>query len=495
MSVTRPCDEYIPIPSDQSTEDPGAVKPRPTPIPKLQLGVICGIRLAEPIAYTQISPYINQFMYDLKVTDDPKRIGFYTGLVQSTFAVFELISIYNMAKISDRVGRRPVILCGILGVALTTLLFGLSTSFYMMLITRGLAGLCAGSISVMQSVVGELTDASNQAIAIPIFGLTWPLGSILGPLLGGTFSNAAQKFNWLDWQFLRTFPYFLPGLISSLVTLVAVLIGYFILEETLPSKLCPSLYRMTSSSSSDTLCEFEETSNSDAPLSTSQLLANPIISALSSSGFALSFLSSGFEELYVLVCFTNIEHGGLGLSTEQIGYSLSISGIVAFFLQLLVMPYILRAFDHGRAYTFCMCLFPCIFVLMPLLNPIAKSGYDASTGLLDANTATVVWGGVYLILGMSRFANLAYSLSMVMLKEGNPSPASLGMCNGIVQSVMCLARAFSPAMASSLYAYSVGNGALGGFAWALFMLAISLAGVYQTAVTSTMARSKGHFRD
>lgn len=87
--------------------------------------------------------------------------------------------------------------------------------------------------------------------------------------------------------------------------------------------------------------------------------------------------------------------------------------MIAFFLQLLLMPYILRAFDHAKAYTFCMCMFPCIFVLMPFLNPIAKSGYDASTGLLDANTTAVVWAGICLILGMSRFANIAYAYVVI----------------------------------------------------------------------------------
>lgn len=80
----------------------------------------------------------------------------------------------------DRIGRRPVIFFGILGVGITTLLFGLSTSFPMMVLFRALSGLCAGNVSVMQSVIGEITDSSNQAIALPLYGLAWPLGSVLG---------------------------------------------------------------------------------------------------------------------------------------------------------------------------------------------------------------------------------------------------------------------------------------------------------------------------
>lgn len=87
---------------------------------------------------------------------------------------------------ADRVGRRPVILCGITGVALTTLLLGLSTSFPMMIVVRAMAGLCAGNVAVMHSVVGELTDASNQAIALPFYGISWPLGSVIGQAIRST---------------------------------------------------------------------------------------------------------------------------------------------------------------------------------------------------------------------------------------------------------------------------------------------------------------------
>lgn len=80
----------------------------------------------------------------------------------------------------DKIGRRPVILCGIAGMAITTTLFGLSKSLTMMLIVRALAGLCSGNTAVIHAVVGELTDPSNEAVALPIYGLIWPFGSIIG---------------------------------------------------------------------------------------------------------------------------------------------------------------------------------------------------------------------------------------------------------------------------------------------------------------------------
>jgi hypothetical protein len=58
-----------------------SLQPAPTPVPKIQLATACFLRLLDPIAFTQVFPYINEFMSNLHVTDDPSKIGFYSGVV------------------------------------------------------------------------------------------------------------------------------------------------------------------------------------------------------------------------------------------------------------------------------------------------------------------------------------------------------------------------------------------------------------------------------
>ena len=69
---------------------------------------------------------------------------------------------------------------GVAGVGIATMLFGLSTSFPMLIAIRALAGLCSGNSAVALSVVGELTDETNVGLAMSIFGVSWPIGSIIG---------------------------------------------------------------------------------------------------------------------------------------------------------------------------------------------------------------------------------------------------------------------------------------------------------------------------
>ncbi|THH20372.1 hypothetical protein EW146_g974 [Bondarzewia mesenterica] len=449
-----------------------------TPLPKAQLSCLCIVRLVDPIAFTHIFPYVNEMMADLHVTDDPSRIGFYSGLVESSFALFQLISIYQWARLSDIIGRRPVIFLGITGMAIASILFGLSQSLTCVLLIRCFAGLFSGNVAVIHSVLGELTDSTNQAIAFPIYGLTWPLGSIVGPLIGGTFSNPAAKFpDLFDNTFFRTYPYFLPGFIAAAISFTGVIFGYFFLEETLPSRRRKS-DAMSSSSMSDITSK--ASCMRSEPLNVKSLLAIPIIRALSLSGCALSFISTAFDVVFVLFCYSPIESGGLAFSASQIGYCLATSGVISIFIQILIMPTVLARCDHARVYNFCMALWPYVFCVIPLLNIIARTGFPEQLGPgmilqnADARVQATVWCCIAALLGITRIATLAFSVSMILVKESAPTPASLGVTNGLVQFFMCFARAFSPAFVSSLFALSLDFNILGGYLWVLIMVVISI---------------------
>ena len=66
---------------------------------------------------------------------------------------------------------------------------------------------------------------------LPIYGLCWPLGTVIGPVLGGTFSNAANKYPLLDIPLLRQYPYAMPCLVASAFSLFGVTLAYFLMEE------------------------------------------------------------------------------------------------------------------------------------------------------------------------------------------------------------------------------------------------------------------------
>ncbi|KAG8895641.1 hypothetical protein FRC01_012271, partial [Tulasnella sp. 417] len=319
-----------------------------TPLPVSQLAVLCMVRLADPIAFTQIFPYVNAMVEELHVADNPAEVGFYSGLVDSLFAIAQLFTIFYWGRLSDRIGRRPVILTCLLGVACGSFCFGLSKSFYQMLISRAMGGAFSGIVVVVQSIISEITDKTNQAQAFPLIGTTWCIGAILGPLIGGTLSHPAERYPKIfgNYDFLKDRPYFLPCFISSLISCFSITIAYFFLEETLPSKVLEKKLRAAAKAEllrNPSTCSYGTLTPSITPgrprdlsagaslscvetpatkvvgLTTQSLLLNQRVRNVLIAGFLLSFVWAGSETVFILWAYTPMSLGGLARKPAEIG--------------------------------------------------------------------------------------------------------------------------------------------------------------------------------
>ncbi|CBQ68726.1 conserved hypothetical protein [Sporisorium reilianum SRZ2] len=221
---------------------PASSIPTETPLPIRAIAILTLLRVAEPINFTIIFPFVNDMVYHIGATHDQAAVGFYAGIIESLFAVSQTCTILFWGSLSDRIGRRPVLLTGLTGVACSAVLFGLSRSFTWAVLARSMAGATNGNVAIVKSVMGELTDSTNQAKAFSLLPLTWTVGCLVGPLLGGYLSRPAEQYPdvfgrgawagvgglWVE------YPYLLPCLVSACITVCSILLGIFFLEETLP---------------------------------------------------------------------------------------------------------------------------------------------------------------------------------------------------------------------------------------------------------------------
>lgn len=113
------------------------------------------VRVAEPIALTSIFPYAWKLVLHFE-TGDKSNASFYAGILISAFAFAESISGMFWGGLSDRYGRKPILLFGCAGTILSLLVVGFSVNFWMALMGRMLGGLLNGNIGVIQTMVGEL---------------------------------------------------------------------------------------------------------------------------------------------------------------------------------------------------------------------------------------------------------------------------------------------------------------------------------------------------
>ncbi|WPH00232.1 Hypothetical protein R9X50_00305500 [Acrodontium crateriforme] len=198
--------------------------------------VVLGIcRLCEPIAFMSIFPYIYYMIESFHITDNDKQIALYAGLVTSAFAMAECMSGPIWGRLSDRYGRKPILLIGLAGTGLSMLIFGFSTNLQTALIARALGGLLNGNIGVIQTTVAEVvTNESHQARAYSVLPFVWCLGSIFGSTLGGGLADPVKNYPSLfnPGSIFETYPYLLTNLVCAAVAAMSFTVGFFFLEET-----------------------------------------------------------------------------------------------------------------------------------------------------------------------------------------------------------------------------------------------------------------------
>ncbi|KPM38761.1 hypothetical protein AK830_g7824 [Neonectria ditissima] len=207
--------------------------------PATQMFVLACCRICEPIAFMSIFPYIYYMIEDFNITDDTSKISVYAGMVTSAFTLAEFSTGVLWGRLSDKIGRKPVLLTGLLGTALSVLAFGFAPNLPVALFARALGGLLNGNIGVLQTTVAELvTLKEQQPRAYTIMPMVWSIGSIIGPMIGGALARPCISYPEI---FAREtiwdkYPYLLPNLFSAATVFVGVVIGFLFLEETHAAK-------------------------------------------------------------------------------------------------------------------------------------------------------------------------------------------------------------------------------------------------------------------
>jgi MFS transporter, DHA1 family, tetracycline resistance protein len=111
------------------------------------------------------------------------------GLLSTSFSLMQLLFAPVWGRLSDRVGRRPVILVGLLGSAISYLTFGLAQSLPILFLSRILAGIAGANISTAQAYIADSTQPENRAKGMGLIGAAYGLGFTVGPAIGGILSQ------------------------------------------------------------------------------------------------------------------------------------------------------------------------------------------------------------------------------------------------------------------------------------------------------------------
>ncbi|KAI9437142.1 major facilitator superfamily domain-containing protein [Lactarius indigo] len=184
----------------------------PTPLPRLQITVLLSIWVVGSIMIHSVNPYINQLVKELPIVGgDERKVGYYTGVIVSAHFAAEAATVLYWNRLSDHIGRKPVLLLCLAGEIASVIVFGLSRSFWALVLSRALDGAFKGYVGTVKSTMAELTDETNVARGFSMLPMSWSLGYAIGPLIGGILSRPQDRWPGVfSHSFWAEHPYFLP---------------------------------------------------------------------------------------------------------------------------------------------------------------------------------------------------------------------------------------------------------------------------------------------
>lgn len=212
---------------------------------KRQLTILTMARLSEPLTQTSLQAYM---FYQLRSFDPAlpdSTISSQAGVLQGSFTAAQFVTAIFWGRMADseKMGRKRVLLIGLLGTCISCLGFGFSRSFVQAAIFRTLGGALNGNVGVMRTMISEIIREKRfQSRAFLLLPMCFNIGVIIGPVLGGLLSDPVASYPSVFGHnsviggkegvwWLQHWPYALPNLMSAVFLFISATGVVFGLEE------------------------------------------------------------------------------------------------------------------------------------------------------------------------------------------------------------------------------------------------------------------------
>ncbi|MFO1356270.1 MAG: MFS transporter [Gammaproteobacteria bacterium] len=332
-----------------------------------------------------------------------ERLGAGPELITLIIALHALCQSAAMplwGTISDRYGRRPVLLASMLGHVASYLMLGFADSLWLLALARVISGVTAANLSTAYAYIADITSPAERAGAMGRISAAFGLGMAVGPAIGGLLAGGSTM---ADANLMR------PAVVAALFSLAAVLAIWFFLPETHPA-------------AARAAARHEQRS---LAAGLGRVMTRPVIRMMLGLALIVVTFMAVRESIFPLWAYYR-----LGLNARELGIVLGYNGALIFLIQFLAMGRLSTRFGDLGLVQAAVAMFA-----------IAWVGLSLCGNLLECLVA----------LTAQAFGTAFFQTSMQTLITKRSGTAERGLVLGVYQSSSALARFMGQAGAGTLF--------------------------------------------
>jgi DHA1 family tetracycline resistance protein-like MFS transporter len=356
------------------------------------------------IGFGIVIPVLPYYAEGTRFGATPREVG----LLFASYSIMQLVFAPVLGRLSDKHGRRPVLLISLLGTSIGFLILGFAGSLWMLFLGRIIDGVSGGNISTAQAYIADVTTKENRAKGMGLIGAAFGLGFVFGPAIGGILSRWGIN---------------VPFLFAGGLAFANVILLYF----TLPETVTPDHPARVSAASGR---GWRQLLNS---------LRQPRL------GFVLTIYFLSIVAFSIMTTtFSLFMMFRLGYDAWQNGWIFAFVGIISACIQGGLIGRLVKRFGEPLLVISGALLFSMSLFLIPFVGP--------GTGLISI----LAIGAAFSI------GNALSGPSLTSLASRSADASEQGSVLGVTQSVASLARAIGPSMAAFLIYSAAVHAGFGG---------------------------------
>ncbi|MFC4550974.1 MULTISPECIES: MFS transporter [Halorussus] len=392
------------------------------------LAVVFGVVFLDLLGFGILIPVIPLYALHFGASE------FVGSLLIASYSATQFLFAPLLGRLSDRHGRRPVLLLSLAGSVLAWTLFGFAGSLAVLFAARLLAGAMGGNIATAQAYVADVTPPEERAKGLGLLGAAFGIGFVFGPAIGGFAASAPVLAAARDVlpAFVPVSEFTLPSFAAAAITAANLVVAAVVLPESRPPEA-------RTGSAESTARESRVRVLLDA-------LATRGLGALVVSFFLVSFAFSALESQFIFL--TNDRYG---YGTTENAFLLTYFGVVIAVVQGGLVGPLTDRFGEFRLALAGTALQVVTLALVPFAPELARfvPAVGPVVGFGPAVPSAVL--ALFVVVTPLATGNALTNVSLNALVSRSASGDEQGGAFGLTQSAGSLARTFGPALAGALY--------------------------------------------